>query len=130
MTADIRGHRMDLNNPCFFLKGIGQGCADYDNRPTDPCKIFRCGWLQDDDDTIPEWMQPNISNVIILMRWVDDKKVLKLRQCGEPVNGKTIAWFFDWAQDRADLIEISLFDDVYYYGEELRTAVRENRYRG
>lgn len=130
LTANIRGHEMFLNKPCFFLKEINVGCGDYENRPTDPCKTFKCGWLQDDDNTIPDWMKPSLSNVIILMRSVDNERVLKLVQCGDSINPNTIAWFFMWATQRTKNIEIQLFDNVYFYGDTLNKAVAENRYTG
>jgi len=130
LSANIKGHEMDFNKPCFFLKGIGIGCGDYKNRPEDPCQVFKCGWLQDDDNSIPDWMKPNLSNAIILLRIIDGERVLKLRQCGNYIEPNVIAWFFQWALERTNNIEISLFDNVYFYGETLKKAVAEHRYKG
>ena len=116
LSANIRGHEMYPGKPCFFLDDLNNRCSDYENRPYQPCKVFRCGWLQDDDNSIPEWMKPDISNVLILSKLFDGKKIFTLRQCGSNIEPKTIAWFFQWALERADIIEISLYnDEVFNY---------------
>ncbi|MBT8420714.1 MAG: hypothetical protein KJO08_07645 [Gammaproteobacteria bacterium] len=43
----------------------GEGCNDYGNRPTDPCKHFDCGWMIK-DSPLPDWMKPNKGKVIVL----------------------------------------------------------------
>lgn len=69
LFANIKGYSMYRGRKCQFL---GENkCNDYQNRPKDPCKTFKCTWLVDLE--IPHWMKPNLSNVIIV-----NKKTKKL----------------------------------------------------
>lgn len=62
-------------NPCPH--STGSGCDDYDNRPTDPCVNFNCGWIIR-DSPLPDWMKPNNGKVIVLFN--------KLKWNGIPVD--------------------------------------------
>lgn len=62
LTANIRGHEMYPNKPCFFVT-LNKGCNDYDNRPRNPCRIFNCEWIKDLE--FPDELSPLNSGVII-----------------------------------------------------------------
>jgi len=49
--------------PCHFVE-INSGCSVYEDRPEDPCRVFKCEWLT--QPLIPEWLKPNLSNVIFV----------------------------------------------------------------
>lgn len=88
-----------------FYKGIachncviGGGCVVYEDRPEDPCKTFQCSWLV--DDSVPEWMKPNISNVLVYEKILNGHKCVVLTPAGADVSLSTFSWFIVWATQR------------------------------
>ena len=63
LAGTIRGHQMKRSKPCHFLGCKNTRCTIYEERPEEPCRNFNCVWLKDGD--VPEWMKPELSNVII-----------------------------------------------------------------
>lgn len=101
LSANIRGHSMgDLTEdihkpkPCFFIE-IGVGCKDYSNRPENPCRIFKCEWLNNKD--IPEELKPSKSKNIALRQNVDGIEYLSLVQAGERLDSKVLSWYLLYA---------------------------------
>lgn len=63
LTANIHGIQMTKGLPCHFLgKCDGGGCTIYDQRPQ-LCQDYHCLWKI--TPTLPEWMKPNKSDVIM-----------------------------------------------------------------
>jgi hypothetical protein len=56
----IEGVEVTRDAPCKYCNN---GCTIHDNQPEDSCD-FNCGWLM--DNTVPEYMRPDLSGVIIL----------------------------------------------------------------
>ena len=59
----IAGVDVYPGHPCPH--STGSGCDDYDNRPTDPCENFNCGWIIE-NSPLPDWMKPNNAKVVVL----------------------------------------------------------------
>ena len=78
--------------PCHFVS-IGKGCSIYSERPTDPCKTYECKWLT--DFSVPEWMAPELSNVILDHRETNGIHYLQLHEAGI-IDARTISWFFGY----------------------------------
>lgn len=74
--------------PCHYLEG-GQ-CSIYGNHPEDPCKIFKCAWLANND--IPGWMRPNDVNAILVWRKKDNIDYLDLSEAGEKLKVEVLSW--------------------------------------
>ena len=56
-------------HPCPHVSEAG--CQIYPDRPVFPCRIFECGWVTD-DSPLPDWMRPDLANVIVIFnkyRW-------------------------------------------------------------
>ena len=53
---------MSPGNPCQHC--TAQGCAIYSDRPVEPCRNFRCGWLRE-PSPLPDDMRPEQT-----MRWL------------------------------------------------------------
>lgn len=62
---------------CACPHSTGKGCDDYENRPTDPCDNFNCGWIIE-NSPLPDWMKPDNAKVIVLFN--------KLNWNGYPVD--------------------------------------------
>lgn len=54
---------MRAGKPCQHC--TSSGCAIYDDRPQNPCKVFRCLWL-DNIAEFPDDMRPDRSGVIVM----------------------------------------------------------------
>jgi len=66
LEGDVRGHKMSSGKPCFYLSSNSLGCAEYDDRPKDPCRDYRCVWLE--DETFPDELKPNASGILVTKR--------------------------------------------------------------
>jgi hypothetical protein len=63
LNAVIHGIPMSKGRPCHFLgKCDGGGCTIYEDRPP-LCEAYQCLWKY--TPTLPEWMKPNLSDVIM-----------------------------------------------------------------
>lgn len=71
----VENYEASPGNPCPY--STGNGCANYENRPVDPCRNFMCGWVQS-NSPLPDWMKPNEANVIVIFE--------KFRYQGVPVD--------------------------------------------
>lgn len=70
LVAEIYGHKIGEGAACKFL--TKNGCGIYSIRPYDPCAAWTCFWK--DDISLPEWMRPNLSNVILVKSQLDEYK--------------------------------------------------------
>lgn len=68
------------------------GCSIYEQRPEDPCKNFKCEWLN--NESIPHWMKPNSINVIIYKRSENDQEFLEFTEAGSKLDPKVLSWIF------------------------------------
>jgi hypothetical protein len=75
---------------CKFLGKCG--CSVYDARPYDPCQTFQCGWKE--NTRIPDFMKPDRSNIILLVRWLDSYFFYRMVKCGDVPK-----YVYDWAKD-------------------------------
>lgn len=53
------GNRFGYHNACVFL--VKKICTIYKDRP-ESCDNYQCAWSQ---RLLPEWMKPNLSNVLV-----------------------------------------------------------------
>lgn len=73
--------------PCHYFEGR---CTIYGNHPDDPCKTFRCQWL--DNETIPSWMRPDLVNAILVKRRKNDIDYLEINEAGEKLRVEVLSW--------------------------------------
>ena len=95
LPATIRDHKMYPGKPCFFVQ-IGKGCGDYDNRPNDPCKSFKCLWL--DNTEVPEEFKPEISGCIINFAKTKNEHIyLSIAPAPNNPSVELLSWCFKYA---------------------------------
>ena len=90
LWSEAYGHKFWPGRPCHFM--CEKGCSIYENRPIDPCKNFKCEWLE--NNNIPEWMKPSVSNVIIYKRNEDGKDLLEFTEAGSRLDPRILSWIF------------------------------------
>jgi hypothetical protein len=89
LTASVFGKNFFKGKPCHFVS-IGQGCTVYEQRPKDPCAIYKCEWLTNPD--IPEWMKPNLINTIIDKRKTKSGiEYLNVMEAGATLEAKVLS---------------------------------------
>lgn len=84
---------------CRFLN---KGCGIYQARPYDPCKVFQCGWKE--NDRVPYFMKPDISGVILLVRYIEDIYFYRIVKCGDELNPIVVKWAQEYSQNNNHLI--------------------------
>jgi len=95
---------------CKFLKELG--CSIYLNRPTF-CKEFNCLYII--DNSIPEWLKPEFSKVIMLWRKIDNLVVMEVAECGETVQQNVLDWLIDiFLSNKVSNIILS-YESTFYH---------------
>jgi len=94
VTGRVYGRTFYLGTPCHFIGD--KGCSIYDLRPKEPCKRYKCVWLKNTDNAYPEWLQPNLSGVIISNK-IDKfgKPYLKVLETGNKITDEVLQWLTD-----------------------------------
>jgi len=98
LEADIYGNKMQAGQPCFYLEKGEGGCSIYENRPKDPCIDYKCAWLEE-PGTFPAWLKPNLSNVIITKKTIEDTDISYYQavEAGSKMDASVLHWFMMFA---------------------------------
>ena len=94
ITGSAYGYDFWRGRPCHFVKK-GVGCSIYEDRPEFPCKQFNCNWLI--DESIPDWMQPNQSGVLLQWKTIDNKKYLVMNEVCDRVSPEVLSWVIQYS---------------------------------
>ena len=92
LQGEAYGHAFYKGRPCFFLN---KTCSIYDTRPENPCRTFKCSWLA--EDIFPHWMKPDLVNIIIVKREVENIIFYEVVEAGSTMDSKTLNWLVQWA---------------------------------
>lgn len=90
LSGQAYGFDFNVSKPCAFLN---KGCSIYPFRPTEPCKTFECQWKS--NRSLPEWLKPDKSGVIILKKYIDIFDYLMIVPAAKKIDKK----IFDWADN-------------------------------
>lgn len=90
VTSTVNDEYNYPGSPCKHLKDTG--CSIYKARPEDPCKAFRCEFLQDKD--FPFWMRPDNIKAIVMHKKIGDIHYHELVECGEKLDSTALEFFF------------------------------------
>lgn len=92
LNGSAMGHDFYPGKPCYFLQ---KTCSIYENRPIDPCKIYKCHWLDSDD--LPMWMRPDLSNTLVTRRIIENIEFYEILECGQKMDSSVLSWLIVWA---------------------------------
>jgi hypothetical protein len=70
LSGEAYGYSFSVGKKCVFCQ-VG-GCSIYSVRPYNPCQVFECDWKR--DASIPDWLIPKSSGVIIVSRKLGEYK--------------------------------------------------------
>jgi hypothetical protein len=90
LSGRAHGHEFGPGRPCGWLGKTG--CVIYSSRPQDPCRSFECEWKI--NSLIPPELNPKHSKVIMLSKWVDQYRYIRMIECGQGIP----SWVWEWAQ--------------------------------
>jgi hypothetical protein len=92
LKIEVHGHGVHAGKPCFYMKQ--GGCSIYEQRP-EVCRKYECEWVS--SDYLPEWMKPNISNVLVTRRVIDGVEFFELLEAGKTLDITAFNWMLQWA---------------------------------
>lgn len=120
LNANIHGIQMFKGRPCHFLGECeGGGCTIYDQRPT-LCQEYQCLWKI--TPTLPEWMKPNKSDVIMAFGEdeIDGELVgyITMRECNNPVRSDILNYVLRLSMEHNMNIEYECNGSWFHLGDE------------
>lgn len=98
LEGKVNEHQFYRGRPCFYLKEIScttGGCSIYDTRPETPCKSYSCVWVT--EDVLPEWMKPNLVNLICSKRIKNNISYYEFTEAGSMIDAVSLNWILMWA---------------------------------
>lgn len=120
LSGVAHGIRFYRGKPCHFK--CETGCGIYKDRPQSPCIDYTCGWLDDKDFAVPEWMKPSVSNVILdIHPWGEKdsgKAYLRVTEAGAKMDPKVMWWVFAFTQANRLSFGIQIGGGWNYYGDQ------------
>lgn len=77
------------------------GCADYQNRPVNPCRTFECAWVKSDSH-LPEEFRPDLAGVLVIdnaFQW-QGQYVDVAVAVGKQIPNESLNWLQNYAQQQ------------------------------
>jgi hypothetical protein len=120
LAADIRGQymgKLDTGEikPCIFVDA-GKGCKEYEKRPIDPCRTFKCDWLTNPD--IPESFKPSRSNSIFITRTINGVEYMRLLEAGRKLDSEVLSWAVSYALVNELNFAWLVLDNIFWIGSD------------
>jgi hypothetical protein len=124
LNTEVFDQRLYPGSPCKYV-AFDVGCTVHEERPEYPCRIFQCQWIE--DDSLPAWIKPSISGVIIMTKEVDGIPFVQMTSGIHPPTVETLSWFFTWAKSKYENVYWTLGTAFYYLGsQEFCDAIAKN----
>jgi hypothetical protein len=92
LNSNAYGYTQNRGKPCHFLL---KKCTIYKDRPKDPCRDFKCVWLE--SDLMPMWMRPDLIKAVVLRKITNDIEYLQILESGAKLDSSVLNWFIVWA---------------------------------
>lgn len=104
---------------------VGSNCCTiYEDRPTNPCKEFKCAWLM--DHSLPEWFKPNLSKVLCVWREIKGITFLEVIEAGQKMDSEVLSYIVQLCAFSKINIRWQVNSGWYYYGSDEFVAVVTN----
>jgi hypothetical protein len=100
LSGTAYGHDFSPGKPCYFANR--SGCSIYPIRPESPCKTFVCHWKE--NTQIPDWLTPAKSGIIILIRYLESQRYLRLTYAGRMPTEQILEWAEQHAATGANIV--------------------------
>jgi hypothetical protein len=106
---------MYKGRPCHFV-AIGNSCTIYENRPENPCKTFKCKWLT--DSSIPEWLKPNLANVILYDADIEGMYYMGVAEAGEKLRVEVLDFVIKYVRENGINLYYQINGEKHWVGSE------------
>lgn len=95
LETTVLGQDLRNGKHCQFLKD--SSCSVYKDRPQEPCRSYTCEWIN--NEIFPDWLKPNLSNVIITKRVPNDANLTyyDVIETGTKIDSTVLNWIILWA---------------------------------
>ena len=118
LKANILGTPMGDGIKCTYYD-TKCGCTIYDKRPDDPCRSYNCAWLL--DESIPDWMKPSLSNVLITYKKHPTDESLSyydVIEHSKKMDSVVLNWILHWAMGNGKNLIYEVDRQLYTIGNE------------
>ena len=88
LHGEAHSHKFWPGRKCHYVSETG--CTIYEQRPHDPCQIFKCEWLI--DGNFPEWLKPSLSKVIFVRRNFQGFNYIHAVEAGGKMESEVLSW--------------------------------------
>lgn len=115
LSGEAHSIKFQSGKPCHFK--CPDGCSIYNDRPSF-CKEFNCEWIQ--NYNLPEWLKPNISNVIVRKKVFSKAPLLyyfEVLEMGKKIDSVVLNWFFTFYVETGIPLKIMVDGGWFYYGD-------------
>lgn len=92
LHGNANGKIFNVGRPCHYMRS--DGCSIYHTRPVNPCRTYHCEWLQNDE--LPEWLKPDLANIIITKRRANNIEYLEVLETGQTIASNIFNWLILW----------------------------------
>lgn len=116
--AEIFGVPMGNGIKCTYYD-TKCGCTIYDKRPEHPCRSYNCAWLL--DESIPDWMKPSISNVVMTHKphpTDDSLSYYDVMEHSKKIDSVVLNWVIRWALANGKNIIYEVEGKLYTIGNQ------------
>jgi hypothetical protein len=116
LSGEVMGKPFYSGRPCHFL-GTNR-CTIYETRPEHPCKVFTCGWLND-DEMFPEWMKPTLTKIIAhRQKTINGFLYYKIYECGQKIDSKVLNYLILYSLNNSVNIRVQVDGGWTNYGSQ------------
>ena len=118
----LRAEDLDMRPGKACKHKTSGGCAIYSDRPEDPCKTFRCGWLQSPDLLDEEFRPDRCGAILLTGRPEAGYEVWRLVPIGRVVSEKTLLRFRELTESMRMPLVWNERSDKFAEGDSSRTT--------
>lgn len=115
LYAEIYGQELTKGNACRFLT---DKCSIYDLPRPHVCGEFRCGWLRNEKNFLPDWMRPDISKQIIIFHRLPECEWFEVVSAGEQMSIVMLTWLVGEAKRKNLNLKYKIEEQVFLIGDE------------
>ena len=102
-------------HPCLFVQQ-GVGCTTHDIRPINPCALFKCDWLT--NEQMPDSFKPNRSNAIFTTRTIKGIEYTMLIEAGRKLDSEVLSWAIEYHLANGSNFAWRVLDNIFWVGSE------------
>lgn len=110
LHGNVHGELMYPGKPCHFIED--KGCSIYNDRPENPCKSYKCLWLE--DASVPGHFKPNLIGTILTRKKIEDIEFIEASEAGKKIDATLLTWLF--FSDKNFLYTINY--NAYWWGSD------------